>query len=46
VSEWRDRHDQQMLDRAVLALADQRRAGQHNGEHGHVIDDLHDSPKP
>src|SRR3546814_7618063 len=32
-------HDQQMLDRAVLALADQRGAGEDDGEHGHVVDD-------
>ena len=35
-----------MLDGAVLALADQRRAGEDDGEHGHVIDDLHDRAEP
>ncbi len=36
----RHRHDQQMLDGAVLALADERRAGQDDGQHGHRVDDL------
>lgn len=35
-----------MLDGSVLALADQRRTGKHDGEHGHIVDDLHDRPEP
>ncbi len=41
ISRGRDGHDQQVLDGAVLALADQRRAGEDDGQHGHVVDDLH-----
>mmetsp|Transcript_91075 Transcript_91075/g.253589 ORF Transcript_91075/g.253589 Transcript_91075/m.253589 type:complete len:276 (+) Transcript_91075:783-1610(+) len=42
----RDRHHQQVLDGAVLALADQRGAGQDDGEHGDVVDDLHQRTEP
>ena len=41
-----NRHDKQMLDRALLALADERGAGQDHREHGDVVDDLHDGGEP
>ena len=44
--ERRHRHHQQVLDRAVLALADQRGAGQHDRQHGDVVDDLHHRAEP
>ena len=34
-----------MLDGTVLALADQRRAGEDNGQHGDVVDDRHHRAK-
>ena len=42
----RHRHHQQMLDGAMLALADQRRAGEDDGQQGHLIDDLDDGAEP
>ncbi|CAM2150335.1 hypothetical protein PT2222_230056 [Paraburkholderia tropica] len=42
----RDRHHQQMLDGAVLALAYQRRARENDGEHRHVVDDFHQRAEP
>ncbi|MPM50741.1 hypothetical protein SDC9_97484 [bioreactor metagenome] len=35
-----------MLDGAMLAFADQRRAREDDGEHGDVVDDLHQSAEP
>src|SRR5262249_26158745 len=37
---WREWHDQEMLDRAVLTLADEGRAGEEHGEQGDAIDEL------
>lgn len=42
----RDRHDQQMLDRPVLALADKRGARKHDREHGDVVDDARYGAEP
>ena len=39
-------HDQQMLDGAVLALADDGRAHQHDGQDGDVGGDLHHRGEP
>ena len=36
-----DGHDEQMLDRTLLALANERGAGEHDGNHGEIADDLH-----
>jgi hypothetical protein len=44
--ERRDRHDEQMFDRAVLALADQRSASQNDRQHGDLADDLVDGAEP
>ena len=41
-----DRHDEQVLDRALLALADQRGTGQDHGEQRDLIDDLRHRRKP
>src|SRR5215471_10940178 len=35
-----------MLDRALLALADERGSGQDHGEHGEIVDDLHHRGEP
>src|SRR5215470_16591878 len=35
-----------MLDRALLALADERGSGQDYGEHGEIVDDLHHRGEP
>src|SRR5262249_56689086 len=35
-----------MLDRALLALADERSSGQDYGEHGEIVDDLHHRVEP
>ena len=40
------RHHQQMLDGAVLALADQRRAGEDEGQRGDAVDQLHHRTEP
>src|SRR5262249_48032864 len=40
------RHDEKMLDRALLALADERSSGQDYGEHGEIVDDLHHRVEP
>ena len=40
------RHDQEMFDGAVLALADQRRAGQDDRQHGDAVDELHHRAEP
>src|SRR5262245_9686334 len=41
-----DRHHQQMLDRTLLALANQRGSAEDDGEHGQTIDDLYDRVEP
>src|SRR5690606_35256535 len=41
-----DRHHEQMLDRAMLALANESRARQYDGQHGDVVDHLHDAAEP
>src|SRR5262245_25734452 len=40
------RHDEEMLDRALLTLADERGSGQDHGEHGEIVDDLHHRGEP
>jgi hypothetical protein len=42
----RDRHHQQVLDGAVLALPDQRRASQDDGQQRDVVDDLNHRAEP
>ena len=42
----RHRHRQEMLDRPMLALANERGAGQNDREHGDVADDLHHRGEP
>ena len=44
--ERRQRHDQQMIHRAVLALADDSRAGQDDRKHRDAVDDPHDTGEP
>ena len=44
--EGRHRHDQQMVHRAMLALAHERGAGEDDGQHGHIVDDPHDAGEP
>jgi len=44
--EWRQRHDQQVFDGAVFALADESCADQDDGQHGDAVDDLHDATDP
>ncbi|VTR66315.1 hypothetical protein DESC_480025 [Desulfosarcina cetonica] len=39
-------HHQKVFDGAVLAFADQGRAGQDDRKHGDVVDDLHDAAEP
>lgn len=41
-----DGHDQQVLDGAVLTLADQGGPGEDDGEHGDVVDHCHEAAKP
>src|SRR5262249_34576805 len=43
---WNHGHDEKMLDRALLALADERSSGQDHGEHGEIVDDLHHRGEP
>jgi len=40
------RHHQQVLDGAVFPFADQGGTGENDGEHGDVVDDLHDRSEP
>jgi hypothetical protein len=42
----RDGHHQQMLDGAVLALADERRAGEDDRQQRYLVDDLDDRREP
>ena len=42
----RDRHHQKVLDRAMLALADQRRARKDHRQHGDAGDDVDDRAEP
>ena len=35
-----------MLDRTMFPFTDQRRTGQDNGKHGHVVDHLHHCTEP
>ena len=44
--ERRDRHDEQMIHCAMLALANDGRARQNDREHRHIIDDAHDAREP
>ena len=44
--ERRQRHHQHVLDRAVLALADQRRPGQDDRQRRDLVDDGHDAVEP
>jgi len=44
--ERRQRHDEQMVHGAVLALAHDGGACQDNGEHGDVVNDAHDAGEP